>query len=72
MEEWKVNSLPEATGNYLVTIRLYDKRDVHAEPYYFVAIAHYNGCGNWTEHNTKYERIIAWMNLPDVYEDYER
>lgn len=63
--------LPEALGNYLVTANIKAKTDPDFN-YTFVMIDHYNGCGRWTENNSRVRKVIAWMNIPDKYEEYER
>lgn len=63
--------LPEAIGNYLVTANIRSKTN-HDFTYTFVMIDHYNGCGRWAENNSSYKKVIAWMNIPDKYEEYER
>ncbi len=63
--------LPEALGNYLVSVKLTSKTEPDFE-YNFVMIDHYNGCGKWTSGKTRYDKVIAWMNIPDVYEEFER
>lgn len=57
---------PECLGNYLVTVEM-------DTGFCFVCIDHYNGMGNWTTYNTKKKgTIIAWDNIPDAYEVYDR
>lgn len=64
-------ALPEMRGNFLVTVKLASKEDMDFD-YKFVSIDHYNGDGKWTENHSKYKKVIAWMPVPDEYEEYER
>ena len=49
--------LPEAKSNYLVTVKLSDKHS--DDDYSFVCIDHYNGKGEWTNHNKKDNKVIV-------------
>ena len=69
-ERWISDKLPEVCSNYIVTVEVNDK--LYDDPYRFVCIDHYNGCGHWTNHNRKQDKVVAWMPLPDAYEEYER
>ena len=63
--------LPECLGMYLVSLE-YTQKDDSDFDYKFVSTDHYNGQGRWTNNNTKYRKVVAWMPLPDVYEEIER
>ena len=63
--------LPEALGNYLVTVNYKSKTNSDFD-YTFVMIDHYNGCGRWTDNKSSDRKVIAWMNVPDKYEEMDR
>lgn len=64
-------SYPEMRGNFLVTTRIKSKTDPELD-FKLVMIDHYNGDGKWSENNSRYRTVIAWMPLPDKYEENER